>query len=65
MNSTNISISVREAALLTSLSEYEIRELVNAGTLPARRRGRRILIDYTALVEWYRSLPMVSESSAS
>lgn len=65
MNSTPLSLSVRDAALVTSLSEYEIRELVNAGTLPARRRGRRILIDYAALQEWYRSLPTVVEPSAS
>ena len=65
MNSTPLSLSVRDAALLTSLSEYEVRDLINKGTLPARRRGRRILVDYTALVEWYRSLPAVAEADAS
>lgn len=61
MNPTPLSLSVRDAAALTSLSEYEIRELVNAGTIAARRRGRRVLIDYSALVAWFRSLPEVAE----
>jgi excisionase family DNA binding protein len=52
---------VRDAALATSLSEYEVRQLINEGTLPARRHGRRILVDYSALEEWYRSRPRVVE----
>ena len=64
MNPNPLSLSVREAALVTSLSEYEIRELVNNGTIPARRHGRRILIDYAALVEWFRSRPLVVDKSA-
>ena len=61
MKPTPLSLSVRDAALATSLSEYEIRELVNNGTIQARRHGRRILIDYTSLTEWFRSRPLVSE----
>lgn len=61
MNPTPLSLSVRDAAALTSLSEYEIRDLVHAGTIPARRRGRRILIDYSALLDWFGSLPEVAE----
>lgn len=63
MNSTPLSLSVRDAALATSLSEYEIRQLVNNGTLPAVRRGRRILIDYDGLRAYLRSLPSVVEAA--
>jgi excisionase family DNA binding protein len=64
MNPTPLSLSVRDAALLTSLSEYEIRALVNAGTIPARRSGRRILIDYAGLQSYIKSLPAVVDQSA-
>lgn len=60
-NSPQVSLSVRDAALLTSLSEWEMRNLVNSGVIPARRSGRRILIEYPALMAWFRSLPTVTE----
>ena len=63
MNSTPLSLSVRDAALATSLSEYEIRQLVNNGTLPAVRSGRRILVDYSGLQTYIRSLPPVVDSA--
>lgn len=63
MNSTPLSLSVRDAALATSLSEYEIRQLVNSGVIPARRSGRRILVDYAGLQTYIRSLPPVVESA--
>jgi excisionase family DNA binding protein len=59
----SLSLSVRQASLLTSLSEWDIRELVNKGEIQARRRGRRILIDHAALVTWFRSLPTVTEQA--
>lgn len=59
----SLSLSVRQASLLTSLSEWDIRELVNKGEIPARRRGRRILIERDALVAWFRSLPTVTEQA--
>ena len=62
-NSTPISVSVADAAKLTSLSEWEIRDAVNNLHLTARRKGRRILIDYAALLDWYRSLPAFGEAS--
>jgi excisionase family DNA binding protein len=65
MNSTPLTLSVRDAALATSLSEYEIRDLVNRGTIPARRNGRRILIDFNGLQTYIRSLPLVVEQDAS
>lgn len=60
---TPIGLSVRDAALLTSLGEKEIRDAVNAGEIKAFRRGTRIIIDYDALVGWVRSHPPVAESA--
>ena len=62
-NPTPISVSVADAAKLTSLSEWEIREAVNSRQIAARRKGRRILIDYAALIDWYRALPAFGESA--
>ena len=59
-----IGVSVKQAAVLTSLSEKIIRDEVNAGRIPARRIGTRIAIDYDGLDAWYRSHPPVVEQSA-
>lgn len=58
---TALSISVREAAALTSFSEYEIRNAVNSGQLPAIRLGRRIAILTTDLKAWLESLKKVGD----
>jgi hypothetical protein len=63
MNSTALSVSVRDAAGLTSFSEYEIRKAINAGELKARRRGVRIAILIEDLQDWLKSLPSVAEAS--
>ena len=60
-HSTPVSLSVRDAALMTSLSEYDIRQRVNSGEIPARRVGKRILIDHAALVAWYQAQPAVTD----
>lgn len=65
MNPNTLTVSVRDAALATSLSEFEVRKLVNDGTLPARRNGRRVLVEYAGLLDYIRSLPLVVESDAS
>ena len=62
-HSTPLGITVKEAAALTGLSEWEIRNAVNNQEIPARRRGRRISIEYAALVEWFGALPKVGEAS--
>ena len=61
---TPIGLSVRDAAALTSLGEKYVRDAVNSGEIPARRRGTRIVIDYDTLVDWYRGLPPVVDKSA-
>lgn len=62
---TPIGHSVKEAALLTSFSEKEIRDAINDGEIPAIRRGTRIAIDHEGLVQWFRShQPVVTPKSA-
>lgn len=62
---TPIGLSVRDAAVMTSLSEWEIREAVANEEIPARRRGRRIIIDRAALVEWFESQPLVTKRAGA
>lgn len=63
MNPTTLSVSVREAAAITSLSEYEIRKAVNAGELEAVRRGVRIVIPVSNLDAWIKALPKVVDDA--
>lgn len=63
MNPTALSISVRDAAALTSLSEYEVRNAINKGELQARRVGRRLVILVADLNAWLESLPRASAAS--
>lgn len=60
MNSTPqpsaaLSVSVKDAAALTSFSDYEIRNAINKGELPVIRRGRRIAIPVPELTAWLRA----------
>ena len=64
-NPTPIGLSVRDAATLTSLSEWEIREAIANEEIPVRRRGRRIMIDHDALVAWYESHPLVTKGASA
>lgn len=58
---TALSVSVHHAAALTSFSEYEIRNAINNGSLPASRLGRRIAILTSDLEAWLQSLPKVGD----
>lgn len=62
-NSTPLTLSVRDAAALTSLSEWEIREAINKLELPARRRGRRLVILRSDLEAFIQGLPLVGDAS--
>ena len=63
MNSTALSVSVRDAALFTSFSEYEIRKAINEGSLVAVRLGRRISIPVENLTAWLQSLPKTNDAA--
>jgi len=54
---TALTVSVADAAQLTSFSQYEIRKAINAGELPAIKRGVRLAIFVTDLTAWLQSLP--------
>ena len=58
MNSTPLSISVRDAAALTSLSEFEVRKAINSGDLTARKVGRRLVILTEDLRKWLDALEL-------
>lgn len=60
---TPLSHSVRDAAVLTSISEWEIRQAINKGALPARRLGRRLLILSSDLQAWLEAMPRVGDAS--
>src|SRR5690348_7836027 len=52
-----ISLSVSDAATLTSFSEYEIRDAISTGELPAVKRGKRLAILVGDLRSWASALP--------
>ena len=60
MNSTPLLVTVRDAAALTTFSEYEIRKAIAKGELEAVKRGVRYAIPYDALKAWVDSLPKAS-----
>ena len=62
MTTTAISVSVHDAAALTSLSEFEIRNAVSKGELVAHRHDKRILIRTPDLTRWVESLPLAVTS---
>jgi len=51
-----LAYSPQEAAAATSLSHDVIEKAVRAGELPAKRRGRRILIPAGDLERWLDGL---------
>jgi excisionase family DNA binding protein len=64
MNQSNpipISVDVDEAARLTSLSPFQVRNLINDRTIPARKQGTRVLVDYAGLLAWFESLPLAGK----
>lgn len=51
---TPLLVSKRDAAALLSLCVRTVDNLIATKKLPARRVGRRVLIPYTALVQFAR-----------
>lgn len=52
-----IAYDIRAAAAATSTSEKTIRLVIASGELPARKLGRKYLIEDAALRDWVGSLP--------
>ena len=51
-----LALSVRDAAVKTGVSEYEIRNAINFGDLSAKRIGQRLIIPTAALAAWIQTL---------
>lgn len=47
--------TIREAAKITGLSEYYIRQQVKAGVAPGVYSGNRFMVDVPSLVEYART----------
>lgn len=58
-----LSVSVAEAADITSFSAFDIWNAVSTGQLPAIRLGDRAAIRVTDLERWLDSLPAVNDPS--
>lgn len=56
-NPTALSVSVQDAAHMTSLSTYIIRTAINKGELKAKKFGTRIAIKVTDLSAWLDAQP--------
>ena len=56
-----LSVSVADAAAMTSFSPFLIRDAINKGELPAIRRGRRIAILAADLEAWLKGQPKVTD----
>ena len=55
-----LSVSVKQAAAMTSIGEFVLRDAINRGDLPALRVGeRRIAILVTELEAWLKGHPRV------
>lgn len=62
-NATALSVSVADAARMTSFSQFIIRNAISSGDLPAVRNGRRIAIRVGDLERWVDTLPAVTDAS--
>lgn len=56
-NMLPLSVSIRGASELTSLSETKLDQAIRAGTLPVRHHGNRMLIRVTDLQKFVDNLP--------
>lgn len=54
---TPIAVPRSEAAALVGLSDRELKRAIDDGEVAARYRGRKCLVDYADLREWFAALP--------
>jgi excisionase family DNA binding protein len=57
VNVEPLTVNVTEAARLSGLSEWTIRDLLNRGQVQSRRHGRRVLVVYASLAAYLDNLP--------
>jgi excisionase family DNA binding protein len=57
VNVEPLTVNVTEAARLSGLSEWTIRDLLNRGQVQSRRHGRRVLVAYASLAAYLDNLP--------
>jgi len=53
-----------EAAALVGLSDRELKRAIDNGELRVRYRGRKCLVDYADLREWFDALPSEPPTAA-
>lgn len=54
---TPIAVPRSEAAALVGLSDRELKRAIDDGEIRSRYRGRKCLVDYADLREWFDALP--------
>lgn len=50
------ALSRKEAAALYSVSVWTVDELIAAGTVRAKKVGRRVLVDADSMADWFERL---------
>lgn len=53
---TKVAITRKDAAALYGVSVWTIDELIAAGLVAAKRKGRRVLVDASSMRSWYEGL---------
>lgn len=56
INPATVSVSVADAAAMTSFSQYDIRNAINRGELPAVQHGKQIAVKVDELRQWVDTL---------
>ena len=62
-NSPNGTVTIPEAARITGMGRDTIRAHIKAGTIPAKRLGKRILISQEWIDNWFDRLPDAKRTS--
>jgi hypothetical protein len=52
-----LGVSIKQAAEITSESEWQVKERLRRGEYRAKKSGRRTIIDYQSIEDHWHSLP--------
>jgi excisionase family DNA binding protein len=58
-----LGVSYEQARELVGVSRSTLKSLVASGTLRARRAGRRVLIDFHSLCDWWAELDQLGAAN--